>query len=191
MLNRFRGLLLALLLASTCFADIPRSKEPPPPPPPPPAGTPATLDVRSAPSAGVTLQIPANLLQSVRAGVDDPPAQDTFRTIVAGVLLSIALSVAGIWLVRRKQSRPAQTAVIVTAIALIGAGVTLADMPGGGPRRPRPPMPLPISQFDPGTLLNLRAALAGSPSLSGRVSVEIVPEGRNLTLILPAAATGR
>jgi hypothetical protein len=170
--------LSVLVLASTCFADVP---------PPPPTGAPVTLEVRSAPSAAVTLRIPANLLKSTRAGFTDADDNGSgFRTAVAGVLLSLSLAVAGVWLVRRKLSRPAQTAMILTALTLAGAGVTLADLGGAGPRRrPGPPVPLPISSFAPGTLLKLRDALGGG-ELSGKVSVEIVPEGQPITLIIPA-----
>ena len=168
--------LCVLALASTGLADVT---------PAPPKGRPITLEVRSGPVAAVTLQLPADFLQTTTAelgGEGDRGA--LISNAIAGGLLSLSLTAAGIWLLRRKRSRGAQTAMILSTLVLAGASVTLADLGGPG-RRPRPPIPLPASAFPPGTLLKLRDVL-GAESLSGKISVEFVSDGQPITLIIPA-----
>jgi hypothetical protein len=114
---------------------------------------------------------------------DDPGAR--LRNAIAGVLLSLSLAVAGIWLVRRKLSRRAQTAMLLMTLTLAAASVTLADLRRGGSTRPRRPVQLPASSFPPGTLLKLRDVL-GAETLSGKISVEFVSDGKPITLIVPA-----
>ncbi len=169
--------LCVLALASTGLADVT---------PAPPKGRPITLEVRSGPVAAVTLQLPADFLQTTTAelGGGEGDRGALIRNAIAGGLLSLSLTAAGIWLLRRKRSRGAQTAMILSTLVLAGASVTLADLGGPG-RRPRPPIPLPASSFPPGTLLKLRDVL-GAETLSGKISVQFVSDGQPITLIIPA-----
>jgi hypothetical protein len=97
------------------------------------------------------LEIPRGLLPkevaAKRGGVFG--GLDGFRTVVAGLALSLAVAVAGVWLARRfavAGSRPLPKAATVATIAvLVVAGFAVATAwadlipPGAGPRsRPRP-----------------------------------------------------
>jgi hypothetical protein len=175
---------------SACFADIP---------PPPPTGRPATLEVHQEESSAVRLLIPSNLAPVTAPPPTSSPDKDNerIRGAIAGVLLSLSIVVAGILLVRWRQSQPIRMALVFSTLALMGTGLTLADMlpphkPYFIPNRNREPIPVPkptVSNFEPGTLAKIGKAVSYTHGLSGQVSVEIVPEGSPITLIIPGLAS--
>jgi hypothetical protein len=157
-----------VMLASVCLADIP------PPPPPvkgaPVKSAPTTLVIRSEEGSTYSLRIPADLLQKVGA------TDGRMRAAVAGALLSLAVVLAGIVLVRWKRS-----AVLgVVVLALAGAGAIVADIV-----LPRPRQPPPADPAVARTLRDIRSAQHGAGPVSEPVVVQIVPAGEPLTLIVP------
>ena len=164
-MNRSLCVLLWACAASVCLADIP---------PPPPRGTPVTLVIYSQEASAFSLRIPANL---VHGGGSD----GRLRGAAAGLLISLSIMVAGVLLVRWTRVRPARMAMAVAALILAGAGAIVADI--AVPKRRE--IAAGANPLDPGTLTRLRSLLDSAKSLSGKVSVEIVPENEQLTLIVP------
>src|SRR6267378_6205657 len=124
------------------------------------------------------LQIPRKLIGAMRAAAEAEGGKEDravaggsrLHTIIAGVALSLALALSGLWFVRhRVRFRGQRFTVLLTATSLLVVGGALwADVAGPGwrPRRDR---------------------FLGPPALppaSGRVVVEIVDKGDTVKLIV-------
>jgi hypothetical protein len=184
----FRQLaVLALLLAAAApaFADIALPKKP--------AADPNEVR-RDLPTARMTierveglrearLQIPGSRLQELRlaAGIDAGGGQSaslrSAGTIVGGLFISLAVVLTGLLLVRSRRGLRvgrASAALVLCACAAGAAAVAayanVAPPPGLRPQ-------------DPGTLVK---AVTGAP-LSGAIRVEVVDEGYEIKLLVPAA----
>ena len=186
LLRHAAALALLLAVASPVFADIALPKRP------------NNNDEirRDLPAARMTierveglrearLQIPRSRLQElgVAAGVDAGGAQSaSFKsagTIVGGLFISLALVLTGLLLVRSRRRVAlgrATAAVLVCACAAVCAAVAAyANV--------APPPNLRVQ--DPGTLVK---AVSGVP-LAGSIRVEVVDDGTEIKLLVPAVKT--
>jgi len=132
------------------------------------------------------LQISESDLKNLRAALDGIPgnttiaasiAQSPARTIIAGLLMFLSVSIAGILFARSSSSGRTQKAVaaVILVFAVIGAAAIITRCNAGPPGSYR--------------WRNLPQALAeGKPTL-GSVDVEIVPDdamnGKPMRLIIP------
>ena len=179
---------LALLLAAAApaFADIALPKKP---------GADRNEIRRDLPTARMVierveglrearLQIPRSRLQEmglaagIEAGGGQSASLKSAGTIVGGVFISLAVVWTGLLLVRsRRGLRVGRAAAGLTlcacavAVAAVTAYANLAPPPGLRPQ-------------DPGTLVK---AVTGAP-LSGAIRVEVVDEGYQIKLLVPAKA---
>ena len=178
-----------LIVLSTAFvvnADIAKPK-------PNPKNTMIFSSLEIVPDAkanNAKLQIHQSDLNALRAAIDGQPANTTLatsisrsgpRTIVAGVLLFLSLSFAGVWLARA--SRPGATlnrgqktvAVLLVTAATIGAAAIITRGNAGPP---------PAYRWK-----NLPTALAAGESTAGPVMIEVIPDdpntGTGMVLTIP------
>ena len=188
--KQLAALALLLAAASPAFADIALPKKP---------GVDPNEVRRDLPTARMVierveglrearLQIPRSRLQEMglAAGIDAGGGQSaslkSAGTVMGGVLLSLAVVLTGLLLVRSRRGLRvgrAATALVLCACAAGAAAVAayanVAPPPGLRPQ-------------DPGTLVK---AVTGAP-LSGAIRVEVVDEGYEIKLLIPAKArTGR
>jgi hypothetical protein len=186
LLKQLAALALLLAAASPAFADIALPKKP--------AADPNEVR-RDLPTARMTierveglrearLQIPGSRLQELRlaAGLDAGGGQSaslkSAGTIVGGVFISLAVVLTGLLLVRSRRGLRvgrAATALVLCACAA-GAAAVAAYANAAPPPGLRPQ--------DPGTLVR---AVTGAP-LSGAIRVEVVDEGYEIKLLIPAKA---
>jgi hypothetical protein len=184
LLKQLAALALLLAAASPAFADIALPKKP--------AADPNEVR-RDLPTARMTierveglrearLQIPGSRLQELRlaAGLDAGGGQSaslkSAGTIVGGVFISLAVVLTGLLLVRSRRGLRvgrAATALVLCACAA-GAAAVAAYANAAPPPGLRPQ--------DPGTLVR---AVTGAP-LSGAIRVEVVDEGYEIKLLIPA-----
>jgi len=183
-----KALLLAFFLVllpavQTANADVPKAK---PPERPARSVLHTSLEISTDPKAyEARLQISESDFKSFRAAVDGPAgtplaasiARSSTRTIVAGLLMFLAVSVAGVLFARSSAFGRAQKAVMgfVVVAVVLGAAAIITRGNAGPPGSYR--------------WRNLPQALAdGKPTL-GSVDIEIVPDdqmsGRSMRLILP------
>jgi hypothetical protein len=130
------------------------------------------------------LQIPRSQVQELNAlaGIEAGGAQGaTFKsatTIVGGLFISLAVVLTGLLLARSRRGLRVGRAAAVVALCVCAAGVTAvvtyANAPPPGGYRAQ----------DPGTLIR---AVAGAP-LVGSIRVEVVEEGTEIKLLVPARA---
>jgi hypothetical protein len=177
-------LVFFLVVPLAARADMPGGG-PRPRPPRISAPTGMTIEVQDG-AREATLFIPRDLFESMQA--NNGTAQTSgFATILtpaiilsvfAGLLLSAAFGVAGIWFVwsRKLKNRSIGT-VLLLACALAGA-MTTATLANGPP---------PTHPHIAAGSLNL-AASSGQP-LSGQVRVQVDPYIREIKLVLPPATT--
>jgi len=179
-------LALALLLAAAApaFADIALPKKP---------GADPNEVRRDLPTARMVierveglrearLQIPRSRLQEMglAAGIDTGGGQAaslrSAGTIIGGIFISLAVILTGLLLVRSR--RGLRVGRVATAVALcvcaagaaaVAAYANVAPPPGLRPQ-------------DPGTLVR---AVSGAP-LAGSIRVEVVDEGYEIKLLVPA-----
>jgi hypothetical protein len=179
---------LALLLAaaSPAFADIALPRKP---------GADHNEIRRDLPTARLTierveglrearLQIPRsrlqelNLVAGVEAGGGQSAAFRSTGTIVGGIFISLAVVLTGLLLVRSRRGlrvgRAAAAVALCVCAAGAGAVVAYANIAPPSGLRPQ----------DPGTLVK---AVTGAP-LAGSVRVEVVDEGYQIKLLIPAKA---
>lgn len=186
------SLLLLCAFATPAFADIAL-------PEPAPTQTPQKVRrAASLPAARMSiesrndatearLQIPRNVLRQLRAEMDRDSATDTAagaaysshptRTIIAGVLLSLSLAFAGVFVARTRSRNTKQAAVVVLVILAATGALAFKTLANARPPEPR--------LLDAGSL---RRATTPDAELKGQIRVEIVPEDGALKLIVPAAA---
>jgi hypothetical protein len=189
--KQLAALALLLAAASPAFADIALPKKP--------AADPNEVR-RDLPTARMTierveglrearLQIPGSRLQELRlaAGIDAGGGQSaslkSAGTIVGGVFISLAVVLTGLLLVRSRRGLRVgrASAVLVLCACAAGAAAVAAYANVAPPPGLRPQ--------DPGTLVR---AVTGAP-LSGAIRVEVVDEGYEIKLLVPAvkARTGK
>lgn len=131
------------------------------------------------------LQIPRSQLRLL-AGVEEGAAGGSLfgsaGTVVAGVFLSLAALLTGLLLVRRTRRggaglRVGRAAAALAACASVAGLAAVAAYANAAP-------PIGYMPQDPGTLTR---AVAGAP-LAGSIRVEIVEEGGEIKLLVPARA---
>ncbi len=188
--KQLAALALLLAAASPAFADIALPKKP--------ANNPNEIR-RDLPTARMTierveglrearLQIPGSRLQELRlaAGVEGGGGQAvTFKsagTIVGGVFISLAVVLTGLLLARsRRGVGVGRAAAALVLCACAAAAAAVAAYANAAP-------PPGLRLQDPGTLVK---AVTGAP-LAGSIRVEVVDEGYEIKLLIPARArTGR
>ena len=185
--KNFAALALLLIVASPAFADIALPK--------PPRNDPNEVR-RDLPSARMTierveglrearLQIPRSRLQdfNLAAGVEPggaPPASlKSAGTVVGGLLISLAVALTGLLLVRsRRRVALGRAAAAVIVCACAACAAVVVSYANAGP-------PPGFRAQDPGTLVK---AVKGEP-LAGSIRVEVVDEGTEIKLLVPAAKT--
>lgn len=184
--KKLAALALLLAAASPAFADIALPKKP--------AADPNEVR-RDLPTARMTierveglrearLQIPGSRLQELRlaAGIDAGGGQSaslkSAGTIV-GLFISLAVVLTGLLLVRSRRGLRVgrASAVLVLCACAAGAAAVAAYANVAPPPGLRPQ--------DPGTLIQ---AVKGAP-LSGAIRVEVVDEGYEIKLLIPAVKT--
>jgi hypothetical protein len=187
------GLLLAIgFAAASVRADIapPRDLTPYKMTPPSTNGTPSTTGGSSGSTQFVIeqrsdidvvrLQIPRSVLQNMQKYQGGaPPAAgmtpEKLRTVFAGVFLSCAFAFGGVWVLRKRKSGPARAAaMLMIALAMAGTATTVTWANAGPPGR---------VIFPPGTLPK---ALKNDPQLTGTVVYEVVEDGDQIRLLIPA-----
>ena len=144
------------------------------------------LEITTDPKAyEARLQIPQSQLQSFRAALDGAPSNPPVlgsialsapRTMIAGLLMFLALSVAGVLLARSSSFGRTQKAVgaIVIAAVVLGAAAIITRGNAGPPGSYR--------------WRNLPQALAKGESTTGGVDIEVVPDDQlqgRMRLIIP------
>ncbi len=138
----------------------------------------ARMVIRASDSATeATLQIPRSLVGKVSAKLEDDasPYPSRLNAILAGVFLSLSLAMGGVLLFRYKRGKFGHKMIIAAFVFIAGSAIfASADMPRPGPDRHR---------VDAGTLSQ---AITNGEALYGTVKVEIVDEGDQITLIVPA-----
>ena len=128
------------------------------------------------------LQISQDSLQNLRqalasAEISTPSmgqriAQSASRTIVAGVLLFLSISFAGVWLARSTSRRSHKAiAAVVLGIAVLSAAAIITHANAGPPGYVR--------------WAGLPKALSEGRPTSGGLDIQIVPEGYGMTLVVP------
>jgi hypothetical protein len=146
----------------------------------------ASLEIATDPAAyEAKLQIPQSHLERFRASLDGAPgnppvvggiALSSTRTIIAGLLMFLAVSVAGILIARSSSfGRTQKTfAALVLVAVVIGAAAIITHGNAGPPGSYR--------------WRNLPQSLAKGESTFGGVDVEIVPDDQvsgQMRLIIP------
>ncbi|MFL6333173.1 MAG: hypothetical protein ACJ754_07495 [Pyrinomonadaceae bacterium] len=185
LLKQLAVLTLLLAAASPAFADIALPKKPADP----------NEVRRDLPTARLTierveglrearLQIPGSRLQELRlaAGIDAGGGQSaSFKsagTIVGGLFISLAVVLTGLLLVRsRRGLRVGRAATVLVLCACAAGAAAVAAYANAAP-------PPGLRPQDPGTLVK---AVTGAP-LSGAIRVEVVDEGYEIKLLIPAKA---
>ncbi|MBV9923987.1 MAG: hypothetical protein JOZ96_03035 [Acidobacteria bacterium] len=188
--KQLAALALLLAAASPAFADIALPKKP--------AADPNEVR-RDLPVARMSierveglrearLQIPRSRLQELNlaAGIDGgarPASLKSAGTVVGGIFISLAVVLTGLLLVRsrRRVALGRATAALIVCACAAGAAAVAAYANAGPPLGLRPQ--------DPGTLVR---AVTGAP-LAGSIRVEVVDEGYEIKLLVPAvkARTGK
>jgi hypothetical protein len=104
-------------------------------------------------------------------------------TVVVALALTLAFATGGFWVVRRGGSRYLAILLVLSVLAL-GTAALWADIgPRPAPRpRPVPPQPQPAQVELP------KLHLPSGVVLPSKITVEIVPQGDEIRLIVPKAA---
>lgn len=142
------------------------------------------LEIATDPKAyEAKLQISQSQLQSFRAALDGAPgnprvvagiALSSTRTIIAGMLMFLAVSVAGV-LIARSSGRTQKTLAAILIVAVVLGAAAIITHGNAGP---------------PGSYRwrNLPQALAKGESTTGGVDIEVVPDDQlsgRMRLIMP------
>ena len=161
------------------------------PTPPPQKQIYSSLEVVPDPKVGnATLRIRASELKQLQAALDGIPSNNSLaasithsgtRTIIAGMLLFLSVSFAGVWLARASRSSSSlgrgqkTVAIVIIAVATIGAAAIITRGNAGPP---------------PGyTWRNLPTALGEGQSVSGPINIVVLADDADMTtgmrLIIP------
>jgi len=98
--------------------------------------------------------------------------QSSTRTIIAGMFLFLSISFAGVWLSRSSSRRSHKAiAAVLLGVAVLGAAAIITRANAGPPGYVR--------------WAGLPKALTDGRPTSAGVSIEIVPEGDGITLVIP------
>lgn len=174
----------------TAFADI---AEPRPRPTSTPqtggrALTPARMYIESSRDATeARLQISQSVLRQLRAEIEADGASATTasanptrrtQTIIAGIFLSLSLAFGGVFIARSRSRAAKQVALGALVVFAVAGALTFTTLANVRPLEPR--------IVDAGSLPR---ATTLDDQLNGVVRVEIVPEGREIKLIVPVAKT--
>jgi len=100
------------------------------------------------------------------------------RTIMAGLFMFLAVSFAGVWLVRSSQRRNHKAVATVLLVAIVFGIATVVVRANAGP-------PQYLRWW------NLSQALKDGKATTGPLDVEIVPGDEDLKLIIPLRKTNR
>ena len=193
------GLVLALAASMPIYADIARPARPTRPLPPvekPKVVLHTSMVVTTDSKAyDARLQISPESLNALRAALGDMPgngstapstggsisqrlADSSTRTVMAGLLMFLSLSFAGIWLARSVQTRGQKTvAGLLLGTAVIGAAAIITQANAGPP---------PSWQWR-----KLSANLTQGRPTYASVNIEIVSEGNGIKLIVPVTPSGK
>ena len=184
--KQLAALALLLAAASPAFADIALPKRP---------GADNSQIRRDLPIARMTierveglrearLQIPRSRLQELNlaAGIGTGGTQAaSFKsagTIVGGIFISLAVVLTGLLLARSRRGLRVGRAAAAVALCVCAAGAAaVAAYANAAP-------PPGLRPQDPGTLVK---AVTGAP-LAGSIRVEVVDEGYEIKLLVPAKA---
>lgn len=177
------ALLVMLATAAYAYSDVARPKTSPSPNQ---AGRTVLHTsfaiVPDSNSSEMRLQISESELKTLRevlasAQVGNPSmgqriAQSSTRTIIAGLLLCLSVSFAGVWLARSTSRRSHKAiAAVALGIAVLGAAAIITHANAGPPGYVR--------------WAGLSKALSEGRPTSGDLDIQIVPEGYGLKLIVP------
>jgi hypothetical protein len=190
------GLVLALAAALPLYADIARPPRPSPTVEKPKFVLHTSMEITTDSKAyEARLQISPESLEALRAALGDLPANgstpqasggsisqrltgSSTRTVMAGLLMFLSLSFAGIWLARSVQTRGQKTvAGFLFATAVIGAAAIITQANAGPP---------PSWQWR-----KLSTNLSQGRPTHASVNIEIVPEGNGIKLIIPVTPSGK
>jgi len=110
--------------------------------------------------------------QSGKASVIEEVTHSSTRTILAGLFLCLSLSFAGVWLVRSSQGRLQKTVTGILVIAAVLGAATVITQANAGP---------------PGYIrwAGLTKSFDDGKPTTGGVSIEIVSDDSNMTLLIP------
>lgn len=175
---------IGLLLTSFAFAfgDIARPKPTTPTEPVRQITVNSSLTITSDSKAyDARIQIPAETLKEINEAVqrgDDSASlmqsirYSSGRTMMAGLFMFLAVSLAGVWLARSHQRRNVKAVAAVLAIAFVFGLATAIVRANAGP---------------PGYVRwrNLAQALKEGKETSADVSIEIVPGDGDIKVIIP------
>jgi hypothetical protein len=163
---------LVLTAAVVARADIPRPK-----PTASPEGTYSFSSLEIVPDSkatNATLQIRQSEFNNLRAGLDGSPQKQGVvasitnsrtRTIIAGMLLFMSVSFAGVWLARSRASiskGQKAIAIAIIGVATLGAAAIVTHGNAGPPPSYR--------------WRNLATALSAGESTAGPVVLQVVPD---------------
>jgi hypothetical protein len=180
----FCSLCLILAAATTTYGDIAR-----------PSSSPekgkivlhtSLVVVPEKKASAARLQIPESSMRELRAALTETSGNESMaqrvahssgRTVIAGLLMFLSLSFAGVWLARSVHTRSQKTvAIFLIGIAVISAGAIITRANAGPP-------PSYLWRKLPDNLSK------GQPTYGG-VDIEIVPDandGSGMKLIIPSA----
>lgn len=126
------------------------------------------------------LQISKESLRQLQAALEATPGEESITqrigassstTVIAGLFLFLSLSFSGVWLARAGNSRGQRVvAVMMLGAAVIGAAAIITRANGAPPAY---------------RWRNLGENLSAGRTTAGRVTIEIMPEGNGIKLILP------
>jgi hypothetical protein len=137
--------------------------------------------------AEARLQISQSVLRELRAEFERDAAAEAAastssprqaQTIIAGIFLSLSLAFAGVFIARSRSRTTKQIATAALVFFAVAGALTFKALANARPFEPR--------IVDAGTLPR---ATTPEEELNGVVRMEIVPEGRVIKLIVPAATT--
>jgi hypothetical protein len=127
------------------------------------------------------LQISQDSLNELKAALADTTANTSMsqriansasRTVIAGLCLFLSLSIGGIWLMRSAQPRGQKTvALLLLGVAVVGAAAIITKANVGPPPSLR--------------WRNLSENLSAGKPTYASVSIELMPEGSGMKLIVP------
>jgi hypothetical protein len=177
------GLVLVLATMTPVYADIARPSTPEKPRLVMHTSMVVTTDTKAY---DARLQISQESLNELRAALGDLPAKgsqtggsisqrlsgSSTRTLMAGVMMFLSLSLGGIWLARSVQTRGQKTvAAFLLCTAMIGAAAIITQANAGPP---------PSWQWR-----KLSTNLTQGRPTYASVNIEIVQEGNGIKLIVP------